>query len=469
MSRDNLKYNKGENSARKARSKPLNSQSGSSKRTFTITSVSIGLLALVVWMVSLLFGQSTDWKEVYHKESSIPYGGHVISEMLKKSSSDSAFYTIDSKITESISLDTIPNGSSYVFLGSRHFLDSSEVDFIKSFVAQGNDAYVISKRQNVTLLNELVTYEIDFIENLDGEFEFFTTPMNHFRDSTAWANISWPSNEGSDALSEDFEMTWIVDQVPTLHSWRYFKSGIKTKEGDPVLKIGELDDDNANCIIINHGEGRFILHSTPELFSNYFMCDPLAFEYANVFFKDVGDGMILWDEDNRNFQDTRGNADDFDDSYEAEEGALSFILSQQRLRAAWYIMLLSVVLYLLFGARRNQRAIPVLVKNANTSIRYSETVGQIYMQQKDHRSLANLKMKLFLAFIRDHYNIKTTANDSEGQQKLIKLIAIKASVSIDHVERIFSQKNGIIAASEIRVEALIKLHRHLEYFYNNCK
>jgi hypothetical protein len=469
LSRDNLKYNKGAKSPRKARPKSQNSQRGSNKRTFTITSVSVGLVVLVVWVISLLFGESTDWNEVYHKEASIPYGGHVISEMLKKSSTDSAFFTIDSKITESISLDTIPDGSSYVFLGSRHFLDSSEVDFIKSFVAQGNDAYIISKRQNVTLLNELVTYDIDFIENLDGEFEFFTSPMNQFRDSTAWANISWPTDEGPDGLSEDFKMTWIVDQVPTLHSWRYFKSGIETKDGDPVLEIGELDDDNVNCIVINHGEGRFILHCTPELLSNYFMREPLAFEYANVLFKDLGDGMILWDEDNRNFQDTRGNADDFDSSYEAEEGALSFILSQPRLRAAWYIMLLAVMLYLLFGARRNQRVIPVLVKNANTSIRYSETVGQIYMQQKDHRSLANLKMKLFLAFIRDHYNIKTTANNSEEQLKLIKSIAVKSSVSMEHVERIFIQKNGIIAAAEIRVEALVRLHRHLEYFYNNCK
>lgn len=426
-------------------------------------------LSVIVWILTLLLGSSTNWNEVYHKDASIPYGGMVISEMLRKSNPDSSFYTINSKITESISLDTIPEGSSYVFLGSRHFVDSSEVDFIKSFVAQGNDAYIICKRQNVTLLNDLVSYNIDFLEVLDEEFGFYTSPMNQFRDSVAWANISWSSEVDSEALAEDYRMTWIEDQVPTTHSWRYFKSGIKTMDGDPVTTIGELREDYVNCIVIDYGKGRFILHSTPELFSNYFMRDPLGYDYANILFKDLGDGMILWDEDNRNFQETKGNAEDFANSYEAEEGPLSFILSQPRLRNAWYMMLLAVVLYLLFGARRNQRVIPVLAKNANTSIRYSETVGQIYMQQKDHRSLAILKMKLFLAFIRDHYNIKTSLSSPEEEQRLVKTIAQKSNIEQENVERIFRQKNGIKNASDIQVDALIKLHRHLEYFYNNCK
>ena len=147
-------------------------------------------------------------------------------------------------------------------------------------------------------MNDLVDYEIEYWDDLDDNFRLSTSPLKQFRDSVVELQLS-PMGEAWDSYSDDdVKITWIIDETPTEHSWMYFKDGLLNKTGNEFMTVSYVDDGYINCISLNHGEGRLLFHSTPEVFTNYFLRDPDIFNYANELFADLGNGIIIWDEDN---------------------------------------------------------------------------------------------------------------------------------------------------------------------------
>src|SRR5690606_31789453 len=65
-----------------------------------------------------------------------------------------------------------------------------------------------------------------------------------------------------------------------------------------------------------------------------------------------------------------------------------YLLSQPPLRWAWFLSLLLVVLFILVHARREQRAIPIVLPPANTTRELAHTIGRMHWHQGDHAALA---------------------------------------------------------------------------------
>lgn len=431
--------------------------------------IGIGLVLATLLILFYAFNDDHDWHEYYEPNVKEPYGGYVLHEILRHSQNDTTIHIVRDTIYTSIDIDTLEANSAYVFLGKRMFLDSLETRFLMDFVEKGHTAYVICKRHNITLLDELMAYKYDLLYLEEEDLGFYENPMSAYADTVIFANFWNPdAEEFEERLDDDFAAIWNQNEETNFHNWRYFKNDIAPTADRQLDRVGYFNDEYLNCVEIEHGDGKFVLHTNPELFTNYFLTDSAGFQYANAMFIDLGEGDILWDEDNRVFQETAGNAQDYGDS-DAEAGALSFILGERRLRYAWYTLLLTAFLFLLFGARRNQRVVPVSHQNVNTSIEYSETVGQIYMRQKDHRSLGLLKMKLFLAFIREHYTLKTSTSTKEEDEALVKMISIKSNVKLEHVKSIFTAYNDMLHNIELPTASLVAFHRKLEHFYNHCK
>jgi hypothetical protein len=123
------------------------------------------------------------------------------------------------------------------------------------------------------------------------------------------------------------------------------------------------------------------------------------------------------------------------------------------------------LLYLIFRAKRRQRVIPVLEKNANTSLEFIGTIGRLFFINNNHRQLAAQKMRLFLIFVRERYHLPT----KELNEQFTKGLAVRSNVPEEHILKILNLNRNIDNSGFLSEDTLVDFHRLMERFYRQCK
>ena len=137
-------------------------------------------------------------------------------------------------------------------------------------------------------------------------------------------------------------------------------------------------------------------------------------------------------------------------------------MEREALSWAFWLVLGSILLFGMFELKRTQRTIPVIPPLPNTTLDFTETVGRLYFESRDHQAVAAKKIKLFLGFIRTHYYLKT----HEFSQEFIETLASKSGVSEEDV-RILCQKTSSIKNKEyLSEEELLEINARIEHFYH---
>ena len=261
-------------------------------------------------------------------------------------------------------------------------------------------------------------------------------------------------NDSTLNINQGYEYYFKVQDLVREYTWNYYDS---MECDNAIVPLGTLDT-LVNYIQIPYGDGSFLLHSVPLAFTNLHLLDESSVEYVEKVFSYLPPATIYWDEHSR--ISLFGNG-----SNRSTDSPLAYIMGQRSLRWGWYLILALVVLYVLSFSRRKQKVIPILEVNENTSIEFTETIGELYYQHQNHKKLGLLKMKLFLEYIRNHYQINTNHLD----QALVRKISVKSEIPEEQVNRIFTMHQRMLDAPEVTDYLLIEFNRALEYFYENCK
>jgi hypothetical protein len=139
---------------------------------------------------------------------------------------------------------------------------------------------------------------------------------------------------------------------------------------------------------------------------------------------------------------------------------LRFVLTNEPLAWAYYIVIGSVLLFMLFEAKRRQRIIPVIKPPANTSLEFVSTIGNLYYQGGDHKNMAEKKINFLLEQIRTRYLLKTTQFNDE----FIGALAAKSGHSKEQVETLFRAISFITSSTMISAGQLVDLNHKIEVF-----
>jgi len=426
------------------------------KRPFII----LGIAAIVLLLLFVFLkggGSRFDWSEHYEAESKDPYGTFVIHEVLKDYSPGKSFTDISESVKANLPLGSGYNGN-YVFIGESMFLDSSDVTTLLNFVNEGNTAFISSKTIPFDLMFELYYEECNY-EPWD-DYAVIT-------DTTAVFNFAHDNLK----KEEGYQYKYLDINKLKPYGWNYIDSVYFCDEHYSMIPLGTFGNNKANFVKKKYGTngGVFYLHTTPINFTNLQMLDKIGLEYANKVFSHLEDGNIYWDEYSRvgegfgrayNRRGRSGGSRSI-----ASEESLKYILAQPSLAWAWYLAISLGLLYLFFRAKRKQRIIPVLEKNENTSFEFISTIGRLYFLQNDHKKLCLQKMKLFLSYIRDRYNLNTTNIDASFKNKLIA----KSEVPEATIEKVFEFHKNIKTSSFVSEQTLVDFHQQMDEFYKNCK
>jgi hypothetical protein len=142
-----------------------------------------------------------------------------------------------------------------------------------------------------------------------------------------------------------------------------------------------------------------------------------------------------------------------------------FIAHDPALKWAYYLTIVTVLLYMIFEGKRRQRIIPVVQSPKNTSLEFLETIGSLYYHQRDHKSIATKKIAYFFIYIRTKLYLPTNELTAEFREHL----SDKTGITPQEINTLIDCIEHIESSEEVTEATLINLNTLIEAFYQAQK
>ena len=430
----------------------------------------VAFIGIILLLRLINVDDKYNWAESYRSDSDQPYGTLVLTKLLEDYFPNDKLTFVTEDINKPLT-EITGEHRTYMFIGSYPYYTDSTLDNLKQFVQRGNDVFIATNAipenfsSDVLLGNISGSYSYDTVYYLDSFGDStFSLQENYEEDPNTYSNfetskigMNFHFNELRKKEGYQFGVMYKDEVID--YTWNYFFPDYEQKM-IPHKNIGTIYSKNfTNFIQVPYGSGNFYIHTNPIVFTNFFQIQEDKITYTSKLLSYLKPGEIIWDNFSRSLAPPDPNND------QQEEGPLKFILGEKTLRWAWYSILAGLGLFLIFRSKRLQQPIPVLEPNENKSLEFIQTIGRMYYLKKNHKQLAQQKLKLFLHFINERYRIP----GQEIDEIYIEKVRLKSEISENHLKQIFKHIKYINNTNDVTDQDIVQLHELLDYFYKNCK
>ncbi|HEY8402523.1 MAG TPA: DUF4350 domain-containing protein [Cytophagaceae bacterium] len=391
----------------------------------------LGSVFIVFILLELAKPKPIDWRLTFSRSDKIPFGNYVLFDLLKKAAKNEKVHASYKTVYENFQEGEYAQANNYIFINHSFSPDDLDAYNLLDFVTYGGTTFIAANKFSGILADSLKVQLNDyFLSGLDS------TIFDVKADSMALTFVN-PS------FGDARKFFYNPEAVPM-----YFSSfdtastmiAATNSKGHPVL------------LRVKYGNGEFILSSTPLAFTNFYMLRGNNHRFASNAFSYLSDGEIIWDE---YYKVGRGE----------QSSPLRFIISKTPLRWAYGLTLLSLILFVVFEAKRKQRAIPIIKAPENVSLEFISTVGRLYFHHGDHADLANKKIVYFLEQVRSRYHLKT----NELTEEFINKLSEKSGVSRELTRKLIELIKKIQRMDQVDERTLHQLNSTIEEFNNITK
>ena len=358
-----------------------------------------------------------NWTETYINKDKIPYGTYILYNQLYDIFPGASIESYREPVYNVINDHGIKHSTYIIICGN---IDLNEYDYKKLvlFIKNGNDVFIAAK-----------SFGRQFFKGLKVETK-----------SEVWYN----KTAGYLSFSNKTLDTNKVYTIDKNLGDGYF-SEVDTATAEV---LGKNSSDHINFIKYNFSKGALYLNTNPLMFTNYSLLKPDGATYAAMVLSHLkNDSNLIWDE-----YYTSGRADD--------ESPMRVFLRSPALRWAYYIALLSLLLFVLYEIKRRQRIIPIIEPLHNTTIDFVNVVGQVYYEQRDNNNITHKKASYFLEHLRSKYGLKTNVLNDE----VVDALAHKSGVDAVLIRELLNQITLARSGARVSDHDLINLNKNIEQF-----
>ena len=375
----------------------------------------IGLFLLLL-LTEIFLPKPVSWVKTLSSNDKIPYGTYVLKNTLTKA--NASFEPTVSRETF-FELDSTDN-SNFLVIAEQFSNGGDDFEALLTYVSKGNSVIVAAANFGEAWHDSLGIVTEDVLQSF---FEETANPILQDSSFISWGNKRYyykPEDNNN-----------VFDKPDS--SWTIYA---KHEEGNPVI------------ISKNIGNGKLILTSNPWIFTNFYLLSGRE-GLINNLLSLLPSGNLHWSE----FY-SRGRNE--------ASTPLRYILSVPALKWAYYVLIGTLILFLIFESKRKQRAIPIVVPPANESLDFAITVGNLYFEKGDHKNIASKMINNLFEQIRAKYYLATNEIDEDFIQRLTH----KSGKQSINVEGLMTLVGIIQKKKNIDSEELIMLNKKIEAFLN---
>ncbi len=405
---------------------------GNRRYIIILTICFVGLILLQV-----LSPKPIDWRLSYMKKDKVPYGTSALHDALSGIFPGQSINIMNVPVYNSLKGNEI-NNSNYIFINQSFSPDKLDTRELLNFVGRGNSVFIAANYFSGKLADTL---------KLKTD-NFFIYGNGISTDSSGLSNIYKPQ----DSIKINFVNPELKSKTDYVYKKgienTYFNSFDTTK----TTALGKNSSGSINFIQIKFGKGKLFISSLPEVFSNYHFVSERNSDYVYKALSYLPNQQVIWDEYYK-----VGNVH--------QDSPMRVIFNNPALLTAYYLLMLSLIIFMIIGAKRKQRVIPVIEPLRNTTLDFVDIVGTLYYQAGNHKNIADKKITFFLEYIRSSFQVKTTLYDDTFIERISNLSGIEKT----KVHDLFYYFSDITFKQSITQQQLLKLNRMIEDFYKENK
>ena len=390
----------------------------------------IGVVIVLMMIAEITKPKALNWRDSYSASDKIPLGCYVLYNELESFSNQ----TIEVSTKNSFeSLKELKDSTKTIsfFINDGISFDKQASESILKYVENGNYVF-ISANYFYGILSDTLNISVGTDSN-----GLFKKPSLHSFNSPS---LKKNAKRFSDVIENSY-----FTKIDTLHAIAL--GTIEIDENDRINN-DTIPDININFIKMPYGinNGAFYIHTNPFAFTNYHMLHDKE-DYAATVLSFLPKHHIIWD----NY---------YKSGRKIITSPLRFILQNQALKWAFYIALLSLILFVIFRGKRTQRIIPVVEPLKNATLDFTKTIGDLYYQHGDFTNIISNKIQYFLEHIRSKYYLNT----NELSEGFISKLAIKSSNKKEDTRALIDYIVYLKSKSNHTEKDLIQLNKLIESF-----
>ncbi len=399
------------------------------------------IFILVLCFTVLIVVQSNipkpiDWRATYSENDRIPYGAYALREMIDDVFPGKKVTTIKKPVYNTL---TENSGSkvNYFFINYSFSPDELDTRVLLDHVSGGGNVFAAASA---------------FYGHLADTLQLATNSYYEYDDTTVVAGANAILQGGNDTLRINFTSPHLRPKKDYVYAKGVSNVIFYSFDTLHTTVLGTNKKNDANFIRVRFGRGNFYLSTLPEVFTNYNFVSETNSDYVYKALSYLPVEDTYWDE----YYKYYGHA---------QETPLRVWLSEPALSAAWFLLLVSLLLFIAFGAKRRQRIIPVVEPLKNTTLEFVNIVGTLYYQKGDHKNIASKMITYFLEHIRSRFFVKTSLFD----EAFIKKVTALSGIPEAELMELFNFITIIGGSSIVREEEVLRLNAMIEKFHKNSK
>ena len=399
----------------------------------------IGIVAflLLMFAVECRLPKKFVWTPTFGHRDKQPFGCHVFDELLASSLPDG--YSVSGETLYRLEQeDTVTRRGIMVLAGNLHLSDTDVRALLG--MAERGDKVLLAAGSFGRLLKDTLGFESSYSYFNPADFKRYASSLLS-RDSLHWVGDSavypartfyfYPQLCSTYFWADSLPMKRLAERTVMADEFVHQTDSVPS---DTVYRVPVA----MSC---PWGKGEIVLVSTPLIFTNYGVLDKDNVTYVFRLLSHIGGVPIIRTE-----------------AYMEEAGQVRtspfrYFLSQKPLRWALYLALASVLLFMIFTARRRQRAIPVIREPENNSLEFMELIGTLYYQKKDHADLVRKKYLYFAEELRRE--IQVDVEEVADDERSFDRIAQKTGMEVSGISHFIREVRPVIyGAHPISVEQM---------------
>ena len=403
------------------------------KRTCTYNFILTCLLCLLVFSGCFKTNRGVRIPRLdpkYGYKDKEPMGGYIAYHYINSLFNDGISDVINkpfSRLRYEINYDK----SLYIIVAKAVFISRDDLESMMNYVSNGNTLFISAEYIDEKLIDTLGA-------KISVDFSTFFVPSEY------------------DMEKKDTRLSLAQESDPNTQQYGFFfvpfNNRVISYDTSATQELGYNEEHHPNFIAIDHGQGKFILHTAPAAFSNYFLLTGNNKEYLEKSFSyfKPETGSVYWD---NYYRLRRRSGENF--------SIVNFFKKQPPLYYAFLLTLAALLIFIAFGGKRRQRFVPEKIPNTNTTVSYTETIGRLYLQKKDNRNIALKMFTYFLEHVRNSYYLNTQSLNNEFSEALSRKSGVPEA-KVKHLLQLMDDSDRSENISDMR---LLELHNLIQEYF----
>ena len=395
--------------------------------------VLIGIVLVSLIIIQFVRPKPLNWSPSYMAQDKIPLGCYILYDQLSHVFPESTQELITQVPFEFLTQRDSTQTGTLIWINTRVGIDTNTYTELITFIEAGNTVFMSAHFFGGVLRDSLN------IETRTSTQSIIPTVIPNFYD----------------AENEIYRYENHVDQTyfSSFDTLKIQKIGFINEPEAVLVDSDDEIEEYVNYIQINIGRGKLLVHTLPEVFTNYHLLNTTTSYPERVLSYITNPGEVLyWNEYSK-------------DGFRQVRTPMRYVLAQPALRWAYYTLLFGLIVFAVFRGKREQRIIPIVKPLQNESLSFAKAIAHLYFKNKDYGDLIRKRITYFLQNIRSQYYMNTTTLD----HSFIEVLTAKSGRPANMVEELIQYIVKMQSQERHSEAQLVRLNRLIEKFTNQDK